>query len=60
MITKRNPTVVTTIRLAPEKYERMKAIAEREHRSLSQEFRRLVDERIAEFEDDLMPVEQAA
>jgi predicted DNA-binding protein len=42
--------VVTTIRLPQDKMDRLRAVAEGEHRTLSQEIRRLIDLRLAELD----------
>ena len=57
MSTNHNPKsdeseVVTTIRLTHAAHARLREIADQEHRTLSQEVRRLVDLRIAEFEPE--------
>lgn len=45
------PVVVTSVRLSPEKLDRLRAIAESEHRTVSQELRRLVDARVETYEE---------
>lgn len=44
-----NTEVVTTIRLSRAAHDRLREIAQAEHRSVTQEVRRLVDLRIAEY-----------
>lgn len=43
-----NETAVFSLRIAREKLDRFREIVEAEHRTMNQEFRRYVDERIAE------------
>ena len=43
-----NPIAVYTLRVDRAKLERIHEIAESEHRTLSQELRRMIDERIAQ------------
>jgi hypothetical protein len=44
-------TVVTTVRIRREQHDRLREIAAHEHRSMGGEIRRLIDERIAAYED---------
>lgn len=43
--------VVASVRLRREQHTQLRAVAESEHRTLSQELRRLVEERLAGVED---------
>jgi hypothetical protein len=45
------PTVITTIRIRRDQHDRLREIAAHEHRSMGGEIRRLIDERIAAYED---------
>jgi predicted DNA-binding ribbon-helix-helix protein len=46
----REDTIVTTVRLRRDAHDRLRQVAADEHRTMSQEIRRLVDEHIAAYE----------
>jgi len=48
--TRDEATMVTTIRLSREQHDRLRIIAAHEHRSMGGEIRRLIDQRIEDFE----------
>lgn len=47
-------SIVTSLRLTPQQHEALRGLAAREHRSVAQQLRHIIEERVAESEYQLL------
>ncbi len=52
-------SIVTSLRLSPAQHEALRSLAAREHRSIAQQLRHLIDERAAEADEHLRSAQAA-